>query len=78
MYTGCHCPVTAGQKGGGFGKWTSVTPGRKPIFPHPSGPRAVMPFLERPMVWLRSKPIVAKHTPIAMPRGPMEVIGVCM
>ena len=38
MYTGCHCPVTAGQKGGGggFGKWTSVTPrGRKPIFPHP-------------------------------------------
>ena len=41
MYTGCHCPVTAGQKGGGgggVGKWTSVTPrGRKPIFPHPSG-----------------------------------------
>ena len=37
MYTGCHCPVTVGQKGGGgFGKWTSVTPrGRKPIFPHP-------------------------------------------
>ena len=37
VYTGCHCPVTAGQKGGGgFGKWTSVTPrGRKPIFAHP-------------------------------------------
>ena len=36
MYTGCHCPVTAGQKGGGFGTWTSVIPrGRKPIFPHP-------------------------------------------
>ena len=37
VYTGCHCPVTAGQKGGGgVGKWTSVTPrGRKPIFPHP-------------------------------------------
>ena len=31
-------PVTAGQKGGGVGKWTSVTPrGRKPIFPHPYG-----------------------------------------
>ena len=28
--------LTAGQKGGGVRKWTSVTPrGRKPIFPHP-------------------------------------------
>ena len=28
--------ISAGQKGGGFGKWTSVTPrGRKPIFHHP-------------------------------------------
>ena len=49
LYTGCHCPVTAGQKGGGFGKWTSVTPrGRKPISPHPSGENAGGQILSKP------------------------------
>ena len=29
-------PRHGGPEGGGFGKWTSLTPrGRKPIFPHP-------------------------------------------
>ena len=36
MYTGCHCPVTAGQKGGGVWEMDIRDPrGRKPIFPHP-------------------------------------------
>ena len=55
MYTGCHCPVTAGQKGGAFGKWTSVTPrGRKPIFHHPWRGPLVSELLGE---WVASSPL---------------------
>ena len=44
VYTSCHCPVTAGQKGGG-GRWEMDIrdpPWAQPISPHPMVYRSML------------------------------------